>query len=42
MPICPQICAAISLLREHAPTHTRYVYFVNEETAHNYLLVLAA
>ena len=40
MPTCPRACAAISLLREHAPTHTRYVYFANEETAHAYLLVL--
>ena len=41
MPTYPRACAAISLLREHAPTHIRYVYFANEETAHAYLLVLA-
>ena len=42
MPTCPRACAAIGLLRERAPSYTRYTYFANEAAAHDYLLVLAA
>ena len=42
LPTCSRAGAAIGLLREQAPTHTRYVYFASEAAAHDYLLMLAA
>ncbi len=42
MPTSPEACAAIGLLRDHAPALTRYSYFVSEEAAHSYLLALLA
>ena len=42
MPTSPEACAAIGLLRSHAPTLTRYSYFASEAAAHDYLLALLA
>lgn len=42
MPTSSEACAAIGVLRAHAPARTRYSYFINEAAAHTYLLALLA